>query len=88
VYSWPDGRKYDGQYENDQKNGNGTFYWPDGRKYSGGWRDGKQHGEANFTAANGEHRKGIWEEGKRVGWVHDFSTSSVTNKSALGNPPQ
>lgn len=29
-YEWPDGRKYDGQYEDDLKHGYGVFTWPDG----------------------------------------------------------
>lgn len=35
IYSWPDGRKYDGEYLDDLKNGFGSYYWPDGRKYTG-----------------------------------------------------
>ena len=83
VYSWPDGRKYDGEYENDQKNGKGSFYWPDGRMYCGGWRQGKQHGEATFTAPSGEKRMGVWQEGKRIGWVNEFNSSQGTPASQI-----
>ena len=41
VFTWPDGRKYDGEYVDDKKEGNGIFFWPDGRKYEGGWKNGK-----------------------------------------------
>ena len=41
IFTWPDGRKYDGEYVDDKKEGNGIFYWPDGRKYEGGWKNGK-----------------------------------------------
>lgn len=41
VFTWPDGRKYDGEYIDDKKEGNGIFFWPDGRKYEGGWKNGK-----------------------------------------------
>jgi hypothetical protein len=44
VFTWPDGRKYDGEYYDDMKSGKGIFYWPDGRKYNGEWKNGKQHG--------------------------------------------
>ena len=30
VFTWPDGRKYDGDYVADLKEGNGLFVWPDG----------------------------------------------------------
>jgi len=34
AYSWAeDGRKYEGQFQNDQKSGEGTLTWPDGRKF-------------------------------------------------------
>ena len=41
IYNWPDGRKYDGQFVNDKREGFGLFTWADGRKYEGHWVDGK-----------------------------------------------
>lgn len=41
-FSWPDGRKYRGYYQEDKKHGFGEFEWPDGRKYNGQWHEGKQ----------------------------------------------
>ena len=35
TFTCKDGRKYEGEYINDQKNGQGTFEWPDGTKYIG-----------------------------------------------------
>ena len=35
IYTWPDGRKYLGEYSRDKKEGYGTYYWPDGRCYEG-----------------------------------------------------
>ena len=34
---WADGRKYEGQYVENRKQGQGVFSWPDGRKYDGEW---------------------------------------------------
>lgn len=53
VFSWPDGRKYEGDYLEDKKHGLGTFCWPDGRRYVGEWFNGKQHGRGTFIAHNG-----------------------------------
>jgi hypothetical protein len=27
VFQWPDGRKYEGNYVDDKKEGHGTFHW-------------------------------------------------------------
>ena len=35
VYSWPDGRKYEGAWKHEKMDGEGVFTWPDGRKYTG-----------------------------------------------------
>ena len=41
IFTWADGRKYNGDYNNDKKEGFGTFTWPDGKKYEGNWSGGK-----------------------------------------------
>jgi hypothetical protein len=40
-FTWSDGRKYDGNYVDDKKDGYGVFTWPDGRRYEGNWSNGK-----------------------------------------------
>ena len=69
IFTWPDGRKYDGQYLDDKKHGYGIFEWPDGRKYKGNWINGKQHGRGIYVANNGMEREGEWNEGKRMRWI-------------------
>ena len=56
MFQWPDGRKYEGNYVDDKKEGQGTFYWPDGRKYEGAWENGKQHGVGIYTTSSGKTR--------------------------------
>jgi hypothetical protein len=41
VYTWKDGRKYEGEYLLDKKHGKGAYYWADGRKFDGMWGNGK-----------------------------------------------
>jgi hypothetical protein len=36
-FTWPDGRKYEGEYINDKKHGFGIFTFKDGRIYEGEW---------------------------------------------------
>ena len=74
LFKWSDGRRYEGQYSDDKKEGLGTFEWyilsikiyrPDGRKYIGKWLNGKQHGKGSYITPNGQRREGIWKDGKR-----------------------
>jgi hypothetical protein len=61
--------RYVGEYERDQKSGQGVFYWPDGRSYNGQWQKDCFHGEGVFTNSKGEGRRGVWRFGKRVKWI-------------------
>merc|ERR1711988_1240469 len=71
LFTWSDGRRYDGAYQNDKKEGRGKFAWPDGREYDGEWKDGKQHGTGVFKTARGDLRSGEWKEGTRIHWVSE-----------------
>ena len=65
VFTWPDGRRYEGEYRNDLKDGYGTFKWRDGREYSGRWFHGRQHGEGIFKDGD-RIVKGTWKNGETV----------------------
>lgn len=41
IFTWRDGRKYEGEYVDDKKEGKGVFTWNDNRKYDGYWVNGK-----------------------------------------------
>ena len=70
IFTWPDGRKYEGEFINDKKEGYGTFYWPDGKIYKGNWKDGQQDGEGEiFDPKKNKTRKGIWSKGKKIQWI-------------------
>lgn len=49
IFTWPDGRKYEGEYKEDKKSGVGKFFWPDERAYYGFWEEGKQHGNGIYS---------------------------------------
>jgi len=67
MFTWPDGRCYEGDYVDDKKQGYGVFKWPDGRVYEGAWFNGKQHGRGTYQASvRGEKKEGEWKEGKRL----------------------
>lgn len=55
VYVWKDGRKYEGEYKEDKKDGFGTYTWADGKKYSGEWRNSKRHGKGIYISYVGKY---------------------------------
>ena len=44
VYTWKDGRRYEGEYKMNKKHGEGTYTYSDGSKYKGEWCNGLQNG--------------------------------------------
>lgn len=67
TYTWPDGEKYVGEWQEEQVHGRGTFTWADGRKYVGEWKDGERNGRGTFTWADGRKYVGEWKDDKRNG---------------------
>lgn len=60
------GDTYDGMFDNDKRNGIGTYISIKvKRKYEGEWKDDKLHGRGIMTT-NKEKYIGIWNEGKLV----------------------
>ena len=67
VFTWKDGRRYEGAYNNDKKEGYGEFFWPNGKVYKGNWKDGKQDGDGELiNSQTGDTLKGSWVNGSRV----------------------
>ena len=66
---WKDGKRYEGDFVNDKREGEGTFIWADGRRYIGGWRAGKQDGEGTYINQKNETRRGVWKNGRKVQWL-------------------
>lgn len=86
TFTWADGRKYEGDYKDDIKEGEGTFWWPNGKKYEGSWKGGKQDGNGIYTSTNGQVRKGIWKQGKRLEWLDEAQEKSEPKTTASGQP--
>jgi len=89
VYTWADGRKYEGEYINDKKDGYGVYTWADGRKYQGYWRNGKQSGKGKYISLDGSVKWGLWEDGKRKEWIEpedDKKIFKFRDGSQVPNP--
>ena len=51
MYYWADGRRYDGQWEQGKRHGQGVFYWEDGGHYELLW-DAVYYNQGVFYDAN------------------------------------
>jgi len=73
VQVYPNGEKYEGQFGQGLRNGEGTLWVPVGKalklrkNYVGGWKDDKQHGKGTCFFKNGELFQGFWDNGKMHG---------------------
>ena len=67
IYSWLDGRSYEGEWKNNNMEGMGVYIWNDGRKYEGQYKDDKKHGFGVYTWADGRCYEGFWWKGKQHG---------------------
>ena len=66
VCSWKNGRKYEGSYVNDKKEGYGEFEWPNGKIYKGGWINNRMNGKGKIIYPDGFEKQGIWSNGVKV----------------------
>lgn len=67
IYKWSDGRIFQGDFKNDQRNGHGVYKWPDGSNYEGGFQEGQRHGEGTYTLHDENVYTGEWRRGSRQG---------------------
>ena len=54
---------YEGEYKDNMKHGQGTYYYADDEKYIGEWRNGKFEGMGTFTFFDGSNYHGQWKKG-------------------------
>ena len=67
AITFQDGSKYEGEWKDRKKHGQGTLTWPDGRKFVGEFKDDNPHGQGTVYAADGTILKqGIYENGQPV----------------------
>ena len=67
TVTWPDGKKYVGEFRDDKRSGQGTHTFPSGQKYVGEHRDDKKHGQGTYTFPDGEKYVGAFRDDKMHG---------------------
>jgi hypothetical protein len=68
IYFFPDGARYEGNFENDTQNGPGIWYFASGHKYEGQFKNGNFHGQGNMTWKSGNKYEGNFENDIRSGF--------------------
>ena len=72
TYTWPDGTRYVGEWQDDKSTGQGTTTWgPEsewfGDTYVGEFIDGQFNGQGTYTYASGDVYVGEWQNHQRNG---------------------
>ncbi len=67
LFAYPDGSKYEGQFQEGKPDGWGTFTNPAGEKYVGTFRQGLRHGKGTLYFADSTYITGDWVEGEYMG---------------------
>jgi hypothetical protein len=48
IFYHSSGNKYDGEWKDGEKYGEGEYLWKDGTKYIGSWKNGTRNGKGPF----------------------------------------
>jgi hypothetical protein len=68
---------YIGNFENDVRTGNGTYYWQNRDTYTGGHKNALREGYGVYHFANGQRYEGQWKNNKRNGQGTLFSSNGT-----------
>jgi len=61
-------KQYEGEWQNGEKHGKGTFYYKNGNKFEGIFVNGLRNGHGVFYYANGDKYEGDWKFDKKNGF--------------------
>lgn len=64
IFAYPDGSKYDGQFDKNKPNGWGTFFYPDKSRYVGTFKSGQPNGKGTLYQNDGNKLSGEWAMGE------------------------
>ncbi len=75
---YQDGSRYEGEWQDEKRHGQGVWTRPDGTAYAGEWKNDKPDGQGTLTRPDGIKYTGGWQDGKRSGhgiWSHPGGAS-------------
>ena len=74
-----EGHVYEGQFDNNEINGFGTFKWKNGDSYTGNMLNGKMDGKGKYRYNNGVVYEGIYKNGVKQGKGKVYKTNGMTS---------
>lgn len=87
MYAYPDGSKYEGEFENSKPNGEGVLTYPNEDFYFGYFKDGLKDGKGTFHYADNTKTTGEWRRGEYIGnsLIEDGKVGCVEGDCKNGN---
>ncbi len=67
IDTFASGNKYEGEYKDNKRSGQGTFTFANGDKYVGEYKDGNRNGLGTYTFSDGNKYVGEYKDSKRNG---------------------
>ena len=71
------GKRYEGEWKEGEKDGQGTHTWSSGNVYEGEWKEGEKDGQGTHTWSSGNVYEGEWKGGEM--WNGTFSDKDGNN---------
>ena len=82
-FTYRDGTKYQGQWLNSKRNGQGTFYWANGDKYTGQWVSDIMEGQTTYIWRDGSKYIGQYKNDKRNGYGTYYNANGSINQQGM-----
>lgn len=87
MYAYPDGSKYEGEFQDSKPNGEGVLTYPNDDFYFGYFKNGLKDGKGTFHYADNTKTTGEWRSGEYIGnsLIEDGKVGCVEGNCKNGN---
>jgi hypothetical protein len=70
-------QKYEGNFRDGDRHGDGTYYYKNGNKYVGEFQSNEMHGKGSYYFSDGDVFQGSIEHGKFVTGVYRYVNGQI-----------